>query len=43
MKDMGPSTSPDELVEVAADKRLVLAIEHDAKVDILHACGRNAS
>ena len=28
--------------EVAADKRLVLAIEQDAKVDILHACGGNA-
>ncbi len=29
-------------VEVAADKRLVLAIEQDAGVDILHACGGNA-
>jgi ferredoxin len=29
-------------VEVPADKRLVLAIEQDAKVDILHACGGNA-
>jgi len=28
--------------EVAADKRLVLAIEQDAGVDILHACGGNA-
>ena len=28
--------------EVAAGKRLVLAIEQDAKVDILHACGGNA-
>jgi len=28
--------------DVAADKRLVLAIEQDAKVDILHACGGNA-
>ena len=28
--------------EVAADKRLVLAIEQDAHVDILHACGGNA-
>ena len=28
--------------EVAADKRLVLAIEQDAKVDVLHACGGNA-
>jgi ferredoxin len=28
--------------EVAADKRLVLAIEQDAKVDIMHACGGNA-
>jgi ferredoxin len=31
-----------EPVEVAADKRLVLAIEQDAKVDVLHACGGNA-
>jgi ferredoxin len=29
-------------VEVPADKRLVNAIEQDAKVDILHACGGNA-
>ena len=29
-------------VEVADGKRLVLAIEQDAKVDILHACGGNA-
>jgi ferredoxin len=29
-------------VEVDADKRLVLAVEQDAKVDILHACGGNA-
>jgi ferredoxin len=28
--------------EVADGKRLVLAIEQDAKVDILHACGGNA-
>ena len=28
--------------EVSADKRLVLAIEQDAKVDIMHACGGNA-
>jgi ferredoxin len=28
--------------EVPADKRLVLAIEQDAKVDIMHACGGNA-
>jgi ferredoxin len=28
--------------EVAAHKRLVLAIEQDAHVDILHACGGNA-
>ena len=27
---------------VAGNKRLVLAIEQDAKVDILHACGGNA-
>src|SRR3990172_5449069 len=29
-------------VDVANDKRLVLAIEQDAGVDILHACGGNA-
>ena len=29
-------------VEVPDGKRLVLAIEQDAKVDILHACGGNA-
>src|SRR6267378_8290826 len=29
-------------VEVAFGKRLVLAIEQDAHVDILHACGGNA-
>lgn len=29
-------------VEVADDRRLVLAIEQDANVDILHACGGNA-
>ena len=29
-------------VEVDAGKRLVLAIEQDAGVDILHACGGNA-
>jgi ferredoxin len=28
--------------DVAVGKRLVLAIEQDAKVDILHACGGNA-
>jgi len=28
--------------EVAAGKRLVLAIEQDAGVDVLHACGGNA-
>jgi ferredoxin len=28
--------------EVPADKRLVKAIEQDAHVDILHACGGNA-
>jgi len=28
--------------DVANDKRLVLAIEQDAGVDILHACGGNA-
>jgi len=28
--------------EVPAEKRLVLAIEQDAKVDVLHACGGNA-
>jgi ferredoxin len=31
-----------ETVEVTAGKRLVLAIEQDAKVDVLHACGGNA-
>lgn len=29
-------------VEVEEGKRLVLAIEQDAKVDVLHACGGNA-
>ena len=29
-------------VDVEEGKRLVLAIEQDAKVDILHACGGNA-
>ena len=29
-------------VDVEQDKRLVLAIEEDAHVDILHACGGNA-
>jgi ferredoxin len=29
-------------VDVEENKRLVLAIEQDAKVDILHACGGNA-
>ncbi|MGH9350025.1 MAG: 2Fe-2S iron-sulfur cluster-binding protein [Vicinamibacterales bacterium] len=29
-------------VDVAAGKRLVLAIEQDAGVDVLHACGGNA-
>ncbi len=29
-------------VEVAEGKRLVLAIEQDARVDVLHACGGNA-
>jgi ferredoxin len=28
--------------DVPQDKRLVLAIEQDAQVDILHACGGNA-
>ena len=28
--------------EVESGKRLVLAIEQDAKVDVLHACGGNA-
>lgn len=31
-----------EPVEVESGKRLVLAIEQDAKVDVLHACGGNA-
>src|SRR5689334_25377780 len=29
-------------VEVEPGKRLVLAIEQDARVDVLHACGGNA-
>lgn len=29
-------------MEVESGKRLVLAIEQDAKVDVLHACGGNA-
>jgi ferredoxin len=29
-------------VEVPANKRLVLAIQQDAGVDVLHACGGNA-
>jgi ferredoxin len=29
-------------VDVVDGKRLVLAVEQDAKVDILHACGGNA-
>lgn len=29
-------------MEVEPGKRLVLAIEQDAKVDVLHACGGNA-
>ena len=28
--------------EVPQDKRLVLALEDDAKVDVMHACGGNA-
>jgi ferredoxin len=31
-----------QAVEVPAGKRLVLAIEQDARVDVLHACGGNA-
>lgn len=31
-----------QTVNVESGKRLVLAIEQDAKVDILHACGGNA-
>ena len=31
-----------ETVEVPAEKRLVLAIEQDAGVDIMHACGGHA-
>jgi len=31
-----------DLVEVPAGKRLVLAIEQDAGVDVLHACAGNA-
>ena len=30
------------IVDVEAGKRLVLAIEQDAGVDVLHACGGNA-
>ena len=30
------------IVDVENDKRLVLAVEQDAGVDILHACGGNA-
>src|SRR3982751_451435 len=43
-----PSTMPKLTVEgfgtvdVEAGKRLVLAIEQDAHVDVLHACGGNA-
>src|SRR6185295_19390834 len=29
-------------VDVGTDRRLVLAIEQDAHVDIMHACGGNA-
>jgi len=29
-------------IDVGADRRLVLAIEQDAHVDIMHACGGNA-
>jgi ferredoxin len=31
-----------QTVEVESGKRLVLAIEQDARVDVLHACGGNA-
>jgi ferredoxin len=31
-----------ETVDVETGKRLVLAIEQDARVDVLHACGGNA-
>jgi ferredoxin len=31
-----------EPVDVVSGKRLVLAIEQDARVDLLHACGGNA-
>jgi ferredoxin len=31
-----------DTVDVDEGKRLVLAIEQDAKVDVLHACGGNA-
>ena len=30
------------IFDIADNKRLVLAIEQDAKVDVLHACGGNA-
>jgi ferredoxin len=32
----------DRTYDVAADKRLVLALEDEAKIDQLHACGGNA-
>jgi ferredoxin len=31
-----------DAVEIPAEKRLVLAIEQDAGVDVMHACGGNA-
>jgi len=39
-----PTLIVDEVgsFQIAEDKRLVLAIEQDAGVDILHACGGNA-
>lgn len=46
--ETGPPSMPKltvegfEPVDVTEGKRLVLAIEQDAKVDVLHACGGNA-
>lgn len=39
---MATIRSGDEQVEVADGKRLVLAIEQDLGIDILHKCGGNA-
>ena len=48
LRETGLETMPKltvegfDTVEVVAGKRLVLAIEQDAHVDVLHACGGNA-